>query len=60
MTKRKLKPKKPQVKKVTLPKAGVVQVVVPKDVVPIVAQGDGVVEIVPVKKTKKRWWQVFP
>lgn len=46
------------VRKVALPKAGVVRVVVPKGVVPtIVADpAKGIVEIVPVP-VKKTWWQ---
>lgn len=63
MTKRrkakKAMPPVARVKKVVLPATGVVQVVIPKGVVPIVAAdvAKGVVEIVPVKRTKRTWWQ---
>lgn len=47
-----------KIKKVALPKAGVVRVLVPQGVVPtIVADPQkGIVEIVPVP-VKKTWWQ---
>ena len=63
MTKRKklkTKPRKrkPVVKKVNLPPAGIVRVVVPPDVKPVVAHDPvtGVVDIVPLPRQKKAWW----
>lgn len=63
MTKRRAvkrsKAKPAKVRKIALPPTGVLQVAVPKGHVPIVAAdlSKGVVEIVPVKRTKKTWWQ---
>lgn len=58
-----VKKPKPKVKHVVLPKAGVVQVVVPAGVVPVVGPFDPVrkvVEIAPLPVARKRtWWQTL-
>lgn len=55
--------KKPKIKKVVLTPATVLQVVVPKDIVPVVAQDPEArtVEIVPVPRShqRKSWWDSF-
>jgi hypothetical protein len=62
--KRKAKAKakaKPKIVKVALPHAGVVRIVAPPGVLPVIAPSKpGVVEIVPIKRPLKRtWWDQF-
>jgi hypothetical protein len=55
--------KKPKIKKIKLTPATVLQVVVPKDIVPVVAQDPEArtVEIVSVPRShqRKSWWESF-
>lgn len=56
--------RKSYVKKFKLQPEGTMQVIVPKDVIPIVATdtAKGIVEIIPVKrdhKKKETWWDTF-
>ena len=55
--------KKPKIKKVVLTPATVLQVVVPKDIVPVVAQDPEArtVEIAPVPRShqRKSWWETL-
>jgi hypothetical protein len=56
------KPRQQKIKKVKLPENAVLQVELPKEVLPLVAVNDGVVEIAPLKRShaaKRRWWQIF-
>lgn len=56
----KRKPKPVKIKKVVLPKTGVVRVLVPQGVLPTIVADPrkGIVEIVPVP-VKRTWWQSF-
>lgn len=49
---------KVKIKKVVLPPATVLKVELPKSVVPVVVHPTpGVVEITPVRRAKRSWWQ---
>ena len=71
MSKRKPKPKlkrkvrrqpTPKIVKVELPKAGIVRVIAPPGVVPVVIPSKSAVEIIPIKPPPKKaqtWWESF-